>query len=255
MMVRLLLGIYRKARKPSLYLTVEGVRTLARRLRWQIAFRYIPRQLNAIPDDMCRRAEASEAIVEYVDGAIPADAPQLDLDSFYRVVDGLAQGARQVAYTGSHVAPAGLPGAPAGDPIGGAGGRAEDWATEPDGAEAVMAAWDDRLRGVPCGTCTGLDHEEDMLVCDRCGTPHHQECQPHSPAGDGPWYCGQCRGTIRLQGSTDPVEDLELLDYLFRGILPDDLDVSERVRRLAGSYRARGQELETLANPYGLEAL
>ena len=29
MVVRLLLGIYRKARKPSLYLCVEGVKTLA----------------------------------------------------------------------------------------------------------------------------------------------------------------------------------------------------------------------------------
>jgi hypothetical protein len=90
MMVRLLLGVYRKARKPSLYLTVEGVRTLARRIGWQVAFRYIPRQLNAIPDDMCRRAEAAGATVEYVDGITPADAPELDLGSLYRVVDGLA---------------------------------------------------------------------------------------------------------------------------------------------------------------------
>ena len=47
MVVRLLVGIYRKARKPSLYLCVEGVKTLARQMKWRIAFRYIPRQLNA----------------------------------------------------------------------------------------------------------------------------------------------------------------------------------------------------------------
>ena len=43
MIIRLLLGIFKKARKPSLYLCVEGVRALARQRKWRIAFRYVPR--------------------------------------------------------------------------------------------------------------------------------------------------------------------------------------------------------------------
>ena len=46
-----------------------------------------------------------------------------------------------------------------------------------------------------------------------------------------------------------------MLDYLFRGILPDDLDLAAPVRQLLGHYRGRGQELETLPNPYGVEYL
>ena len=41
------------------------------------------------------------------------------------------------------------------------------------------------------------------------------------------------------------VEDLALLDFLFRGQMPDDDLEVERVRRLSGRYRARGHELET----------
>jgi hypothetical protein len=182
MIVRLLLGIYRKARKPSLYLCVEGVKTLARRMKWRIAFRYIPRQLNSVPDDMCRRAEAAGVLVEYVGGEVPSDAPEVDLAALYRVVDGLAAGARHISYVGP-------PGAPAGDPIGGADVEDDDGGPAPDDAAVILAAWDDRLRGVPCGVCAGVDREEAMLVCDRCGDPFHAECQPFSPAGDGPWYC------------------------------------------------------------------
>ena len=68
MIIRLLLGIFKKARKPSLYLCVEGVRALAKQRKWRIAFRYVPRQLNSVADDMCRRAEASLARVELAAG-------------------------------------------------------------------------------------------------------------------------------------------------------------------------------------------
>lgn len=189
--------------------------------------------------------------MEFLAGEVPSDAPVVDLAALYRVVDELAAGVRNISYTG----PPGAP--PDGDPRGGASVEGSDWALDegPDAVEVVMAAWDDRLRGVPCGICAKVDQEGEMLVCDRCGVPFHSGCQPLSPAGDGPWYCSQCRGIIRVQGSSDPVEDLELLDYLFRGILPDDLDLAARVRRLSGHYRGRGQELETLANPYGVESL
>mgnify|MGYP006360654461 FL=1 len=69
--------------------------------------------------------------------------------------------------------------------------------------------------------------------------------------GHGPWYCHLCRGWLLLNGSTDPVEDLVLLDYLFRGRIPDDDGQYDRVRALEGTYRARGEELETLVFPSG----
>jgi hypothetical protein len=242
MIIRLLLGIYKKARKPSIYLCIEGVKALARRRRWTIAFRYVPRQLNAVPDDMCRRAEAAGEEVRYDLGDVPAGAPALDLPELYRVVDGLAEGARHVcAVLGPIARESG------GSP------EAEPW--DDRGVGAVLAAWDERLRGVACGKCGQLDREAEMAVCDRCEVPFHRECQPRNLPGDGPWYCGQCRGRIRLDGTSDPVEDLALLDYLFRGRLPDDDDAVARLRRLALRYRARGQELEALVNPYGVEAL
>jgi hypothetical protein len=51
------------------------------------------------------------------------------------------------------------------------------------------------------------------------------------------------------------VEDIPLLDYLFRQRVPMDPVEADRVRTLALRYRARGDELETLVNPAGLEVL
>ena len=76
-----------------------------------------------------------------------------------------------------------------------------------------------------------------MVVCDRCNSPYHKECQEAvAPAGRGPWYCGLCRGWLLLHGTTDPVEDIPLLDYLFRGIAPDDEREYARVKRLSLQY-------------------
>ena len=111
--------------------------------------------------------------------------------------------------------------------------------------DMVTAVWDETLRAIPCGKCGELDAGQDMVVCDRCEAPFHVHCVPTNLPGSGPWYCQLCRGIILTRGSTDPVEDLALLDFLFRGWLPDDDLEVERVRRLSGRYRARGQELET----------
>jgi hypothetical protein len=120
----------------------------------------------------------------------------------------------------------------------------------------VCAVWEPKLRGVPCGHCHKLDGEPDMVVCDRCSTPYHQACVAlSSPVVKGPWYCNICRGAIRLAGYADPVEDLALLDYLFRGLLPDDECEYRRVRSLASVYRARGEELETHVRPYGAKTM
>lgn len=95
-----------------------------------------------------------------------------------------------------------------------------------------------------------------MVVCDRCESPYHATCQQEvSPVVAGPWYCGTCRGWLLLNGHTDPVQDLSLLDYLFRARVPDDDVEYQRVRHLATTYRARGEELETLVRPYGHSSL
>ena len=69
----------------------------------------------------------------------------------------------------------------------------------------IWAVWSERLHGVACGRCGGLESEADMVVCDRCETPHHAECEREDcPVGRGPWYCGLCRGAIRSGGVPDP---------------------------------------------------
>ena len=97
-----------------------------------------------------------------------------------------------------------------------------------------------------------------MVVCDRCEScwhPHCGEDQGHNPIHDGPWYCAACRGHIVLKGFTDVTQDLGLIDYLFRGVLPEQEGEAARVIKLARRYRARGAELETEVNPYGMSAL
>jgi hypothetical protein len=39
----MLLGVYKKIRKPSLYITVENIKGLVREQRWSVAFRAVPR--------------------------------------------------------------------------------------------------------------------------------------------------------------------------------------------------------------------
>ena len=77
LILRMLLGVYKKARKPSLYIAIESVRALCRERGWRVAFRAVPRQMNAVADDMCRRAEKENAKVSFSSGSCPEDAPQL----------------------------------------------------------------------------------------------------------------------------------------------------------------------------------
>ena len=43
----MLLGVYKKVRKPSLYINIEGIKGTVRERRWKVAFRAVPRQLNS----------------------------------------------------------------------------------------------------------------------------------------------------------------------------------------------------------------
>jgi hypothetical protein len=92
----MLLGVYKKVRKPSLYINVESIRGLVRDRRWRIAFRAVPRQMNAQADDMCRRAEAAGNMVEYCDGMVPEDAPWIDVTTLHEAVEDLWRNSTKV---------------------------------------------------------------------------------------------------------------------------------------------------------------
>ena len=54
----------------------------------------------------------------------------------------------------------------------------------------------------------------------------------------GPWFCPDCRGIISMYGPQDICYDFHLIDYLWTGFLPEDIDEIERVKELAQCYRA-----------------
>ena len=100
----------------------------------------------------------------------------------------------------------------------------------------IFAAWDERLQGKPCRSCNKLDREAEMVVCDRCEGCWHPECGAdggRNPIHDGPWYCATCRGYIATHGYQDITQDLGLIEYLWRGNLPDQDEEASRVLRLA----------------------
>ena len=111
----------------------------------------------------------------------------------------------------------------------------------------MAAAWDERLRNLPCRECGGISDEAHMVICDGCELPFHPDpcanIRGMSPVHWGPWYCFRCRGTLISKGWADPIEDLALIDYLFANTLPKSDDEAARVRSL-NMYRARGQELQ-----------
>lgn len=86
--------------------------------------------------------------------------------------------------------------------------------------------FDERLRGKPCKHCGSLHDEENMLVCDKCEATYHSSCakEKNMVVHNGPFLCHRCRGTIAMEGVTDIMEDYLLLDYLFQGTLPTDVE-------------------------------
>lgn len=88
------------------------------------------------------------------------------------------------------------------------------------------ALFDERLRGKPCHHCQSSHEEEEMLVCDKCEATWHDACAKEvgTVIHDGPWFCNLCRGKLAMEGFSDVMEDYPLLDYLFLGQLPEDLD-------------------------------
>ena len=69
--------------------------------------------------------------------------------------------------------------------------------------ELVGSMWDESLQGIPCRECGGLEHEAEMVVCDRCEGCWHPGCgddggrnTPH----EGPCYYPTCWGYIVHHG-------------------------------------------------------
>ena len=107
---------------------------------------------------------------------------------------------------------------------------------EADALNSIFSAWDEALRGKPCKECNLLHDEADMVVCERCNEVFHPHCANSTgltPIHEGPWYCYRCVGELFLNGSPDPIQDIPLIYYLFRGIETEDPEVSSRVHRMA----------------------
>ncbi len=116
-----------------------------------------------------------------------------------------------------------------------------------DPAEAVMTAsglpTDDR----PCKLCEDAQHQDDMILCDRCNACYHRDCARSSGGSqvhDGPWFCVQCKGHLTLHGAEDITQDWPLMDHLWTGWLPGDPDEADRITSLARLFRAHGHELQ-----------
>lgn len=60
---------------------------------------------------------------------------------------------------------------------------------------------------------------------------------------DGPWFCVHCKGHVAMHGAEDITEDFALMDYLFAGVTPGDVDEKLRILGLARHYRRQGSEV------------
>ncbi len=154
-----------------------------------------------MPDDMARRALAAQAAVVYWDGEVPADAPANQLEELYEGADeGKAGGflkTAEVTYQSRWKELVDNIPATA-KCLGGVG--------SPEGSAGIVAAaaWQERLRGVPCRLCGTTEEEDTMIVCDRCEACYHPKCVANARGyvapNDGPWYCQQCRTHIITHG-------------------------------------------------------
>lgn len=86
LVIKWLLGLFKKANKASLYRCVEEIKQMIRKQAWPCTFRNIPRVLNSAADDMCRRARElpeTDRIVFTDDSEELQSCPTVDLDAIY----------------------------------------------------------------------------------------------------------------------------------------------------------------------------
>ena len=86
LVVKWLLGLFKKANKASLYHCVEEIKAMMKKNNWACTFRNIPRVLNMAADDMCRRARGLQTVGRLVCSAGSKQlqgAPEVDLEAIY----------------------------------------------------------------------------------------------------------------------------------------------------------------------------
>lgn len=45
----------------------------------------------------------------------------------------------------------------------------------------------------------------------------------------GPWYCFECKSTIGKYDTVDPTLDFPMIDYLKKGIIPDEYEDQDKI--------------------------
>ena len=96
----------------------------------------------------------------------------------------------------------------------------------------IMVASGKPVDDRPCQLCKGTDHQEDMILCDRCNAWYHRDCARKTKGSrihKGPWFCATCKGTLTLEGYPDITQDWPLMDHLWTGWLPQDPTETDRI--------------------------
>jgi hypothetical protein len=111
----------------------------------------------------------------------------------------------------------------------------------------VMTASGQAMDDRPCKYCNDAQHQQDMILCDRCNDCYHKDCARSSGGSqvhDGPWFCMLCRGHLTIYGAADITQDWPFIDHLWTGWLPADPEESQRIQGLASHYRAHGNQMQ-----------
>ena len=266
LMIRFLTGIFKKPGKASIYEALQEARRRARELP-HIAYRHVKRAANMVADDMARRALDAGADVTYWAGELPDGCPANQVEDVYEQQHDVA---KQLPATATWDPPA-ISSCTCSPVLArvAAQQRCRDFADSlglsaderEDAAGAAVGGWRWHEREVglsavwarppeppkPCGHCGCTEDQQSHVLCDRCNVGFCPRCRPQvggSMIHDGPWFCGQCKGWLALHGPPDPTLDFALIDHLWAGYEPEDLDELARVQRLAGVYRSHGKELQ-----------
>ena len=63
-----------------------------------------------------------------------------------------------------------------------------------------------------------------MYLCDYCGKGYHRKCMSvRIEYTKRFWYCDKCSNEIKLMTNPEITLDLEVLDYLYEGQIPEHI--------------------------------
>lgn len=83
MIINFMLGVFKRPKKNSIYMSVERTRELARSWPHAVAFRHVARDVNEVADDMVHRARDKGCDVTYYSCTLPPDAPPFTTSAVY----------------------------------------------------------------------------------------------------------------------------------------------------------------------------